>query len=159
MSPESTQINKAVSDNAPEMSAEEYLKGWQRAQADYANLKKETEAKMLELTKYANQELIKELLPLVDYFKQALRAVPKTEAASSWVDGIRHIQTRLLEVLAYHGVKEMDVVGEKFDPSLHEAVMQVEEAGVASNTIVEEIRTGFTLFDKVLQPARVKVAK
>ncbi|HBZ36569.1 MAG TPA: nucleotide exchange factor GrpE, partial [Candidatus Veblenbacteria bacterium] len=130
--------------------AAEYLAGWQRAKADYANLKRETEGRMIELTRYANEEFIRELLPLVDYFKQALRAVPKEEAGSSWVEGIRHIQTRLLELLAYHGVKEMDVVGEKFNPELHEAVDQVE--GGPSGTILEEVRTGFYLHDRVLQP-------
>jgi molecular chaperone GrpE len=139
--------------------AEEYLKGWQRAKADYANLKRETENRLAELTQFANQELIKELLPLVDYFKQALRAVPKEEAGSAWVEGIRHIHTRLMEILAYHGVKEMDVLNEKFNPEFHEAVAQVEGEDLPSGTIVAEVRTGFTLHDKVLQPARVKVVK
>lgn len=138
--------------------AAEYLAGWQRARADYANLKRETEAKMMELTKYANQELLRDLLPLVDYFKQALKSVPADQAASPWVEGIRHIHTRLLEILAYHGIREMDVVGEKFNPELHEAVEEV-EAGGKSGIILEEVRTGFYLYDKVLQPARVKVAK
>lgn len=146
---------KKVSDS----QADEYLKGWQRAKADYANLKKESDLRFIELTKYANEELLKELLPLVDYFKQALKAVPANEAGSAWVEGIRHIQTRLLEVLAYHGVKEIDVVNEKFNPELHEAVMQIDDSKSAPNTIVEEVRTGFTLHDKVIQPARVKVSK
>ncbi len=137
--------------------AEEYLAGWQRAKADYINLKRETDEKIAGLIKYANQELLKELLPLVDYFKQALRAVPKEEAGSQWVEGIRHIQTRLLEILAYHGVKEMDVVGERFNPELHEAVEEVENG--KTGLVVEEVRTGFYLHDKVLQPARVKVGK
>lgn len=158
-------LDKSLVDNStPENNSEienrqaaEYLAGWQRAKADYANLKKESDQKIIELTKYANEELIRELLPLVDYFKSALRAVPKEEAGSGWVEGIRHIQTRLLEIMAYHGVKEMDVVGEKFNPELHEAVEQVE--GNKSGIITEEVRTGFYLHDKVLQPARVKVAK
>ncbi|MDP3986460.1 MAG: nucleotide exchange factor GrpE [Candidatus Veblenbacteria bacterium] len=156
VTPEESAESTTKDDSA---QAEEYLAGWQRAKADYANLKRESEAKLLELTRYANQELLHELLPLVDYFKQALRAVPAAEASSPWVDGIRHIQTRLLEVLAYHGVKEMDTVGEKFSPELHEAVQEVEGAGQPPGTVVEEVRTGFTLYDRVLQPARVKVAK
>lgn len=153
-----TKENKEVNElEVASQQAAEYLAGWQRAKADYANLKRETESKLVELTRYANEEFIRELLPLVDYFKQALLAVPKEEASSSWVEGIRHIQTRLLEVLAYHGVKEMDVLGEKFNPELHEAVEQVESGN--SGFITEEVRTGFYLHDKVLQPARVKVAK
>lgn len=152
--------NKVTLENELEIAkqqAAEYLAGWQRAKADYANLKKESDERLARLAQYANEELLKELLPLVDYFKSALKAVPKEEVSSTWVEGVRHIQTRLLEVMAYHGVKEMDVIGEKFNPELHEAVEQIE--GGKSGNITEEVRTGFYLYDKVLQPARVKVAK
>jgi molecular chaperone GrpE len=138
--------------------AQEYLAGWQRATADYANLKRETEGKLADLTQYANRELLNELLPLVDYFKHALRAVPPEQKGLPWVEGIQHIQSKLEQVLAYHGVKELEVVGEKFDPALHEAVAEV-ESSEPSGTVVEEARTGFMLHDKLLQPARVKIAK
>ena len=62
-------------------------------------------------------------------------------------------------MLAYHGVKEMEVVGEKFDPKLHEAAGEVEGSGQEHGIILEELRTGFMLHDQVLQPARVKIAK
>lgn len=137
--------------------ATEYLAGWQRAKADYANLKREIESKQLELIRYANEDLLKELLPLVDYFKQALRAVPPEQRGQSWVQGIQHIQSKLEQVLAYYGVKELNVVGEKFDPALHEAVG--ESDGAPPGTITEEVRTGFILHDKLLQAARVKVAR
>ena len=139
--------------------AQEYLAGWQRAKADYQNLKRETEVRSLEMVRYANNELIKELLPLVDYFKHALKAVPIEQKGLPWVEGIGHIQSKLEQVLAYNGVKEMDVVGEKFDPIQHEAVGEVEAQDTESGIIVEEVRTGFWLHDKVLQVARVKIAK
>ncbi len=138
--------------------AAEYLQGWQRAKADYANLKRESEAKFSELTQYATSELLTELLPLVDYFKHALRAVPPEQKGLPWVEGIQHIQSKLEQVLAYHGVKELEVVGEKFDPGVHEAVGEVQSTE-PSGTVVEEVRTGFMLHDKLLQPARVKIAK
>ncbi len=138
---------------------QEYLAGWQRAKADYANLKKEYEQKQLELIKFANIELIKELLPLVDYFKHAFKAVPENERGSNWLEGIRHIQAKLEQTLAYYGIKEMDVVGEKFDPNLHDAIGEVENSGYEAGLVAEELRTGFRWHDKVLQPARVKVAK
>lgn len=138
--------------------AQEYLSGWQRAKADYANLKRESESKYQELIRFSNAEFIKELLPLVDYFKQALRSVPVEQKGQPWVDGVRHIQSRLEQILAYQGVKEMEVIGEKFDPALHEAAAEVKDSGQPEGTIVEELRTGFTLHDKLLQAARVKVA-
>ncbi len=141
------------------VQAQEYLAGWQRAKADYQNLKRETETRGLEMVRYANNELIKELLPLVDYFKHALKAVPPEQKGLPWVEGIGHIQSKLEQVLAYNGVKEMDVVGEKFDPTLHEAVGEVDAKDTESGIIVEEVRTGFRLHDKVIQVARVRVAR
>lgn len=154
---------KTVPANADELEraqalAQEYLAGWQRAKADYANLKREVEADRLALTRYANEELLRELLPLVDYFKHALKAVPEPARGEAWVEGIRHIQSKLEQVLAYHGVKELEVLGEKFDPALHEAVAEV-ESSEPTGTIIEELRTGFMLHDKLLQSSRVKVAK
>lgn len=139
--------------------AGEYLQGWQRAKADYANLKKESEAKFLDITRYANEDLLRELLPLVDYFKHALKAIPEEQRGLAWVEGIRHIQSKLEQVLAYYGVKEFEVVGEKFDPAWHETVGEVETQEHSSGVVVEETRTGFTLHDKLLQPARVRIAK
>jgi len=139
--------------------AQQYLDGWKRAKADYINLKKETDIKQFELARYANAEFLKELLPLVDYFKQALKSVPVEQVGLPWVQGIQHIQSKLEQVLAYHGVKELEVLGEKFNPEFHEAVGEVADTKYDSGIIVEEVRTGFMLHDKLLQPARVKVAK
>jgi molecular chaperone GrpE len=148
-----------VLNNEEKDLAQQYLEGWQRAKADYANLKRETEGRMQDLVKYANTELLKELLPLVDYFKHTIKNVPVEHKGEPWVEGIRHIQSKLEQVLAYYGVKELEVVGERFDPSLHEAVGEVENSGESGGAIVEEIRTGFMLHDRLLQAARVKVAK
>ncbi|MFH1866531.1 MAG: nucleotide exchange factor GrpE [Patescibacteria group bacterium] len=137
--------------------AAEYLTGWQRARADYQNFKKETEQKIGEYIVTANQELMRELLPLVDYFKHAFKHLPAESKGSDWVEGIRQIQSKLEQVLAYHGVKEMEVIGEKFNPELHESAEEVERAGETPGTIVEELRTGFMLHNKVLQAARVKI--
>ncbi len=142
-----------------EKQAAEYLAGWQRARADYQNLKKETDSRMGEYIAGANQALLMELLPLVDYFKNAFKHLPEDLKSSDWVVGIRHIQSKLEQVLAYSGVKEMEVVGELFNPELHESAGEVEVAGAEHGTIIEEVRTGFKLHDKVLQPARVKIAK
>ena len=100
-----------------------------------------------------------ELLPLVDYFKQAFKHLPTELKGSDWIEGIRHIQSKLEQVLAYHGVKEMEVMGEQFDPKIHESAGVVDDAKEAPGTILEEVRTGFLLHDKVLQVAKVKIAK
>ncbi|MFA4937551.1 MAG: nucleotide exchange factor GrpE [Patescibacteria group bacterium] len=139
--------------------ADEYLALCQRARADYQNLKKDTEKKIAEYLVSANSEILHELLPLVDYFKHAFRHIPTELKGSDWVEGIRHIQSKLEQVLAYFGVKEMEVIGEKFNPELHEAAGEVVNTGQEHGVIVEELRSGFILHDKVLQAARVKIAK
>lgn len=139
--------------------AEEYLAGWQRARADYQNLKKENEQKLASFALQANKELLTELLPLVDYFKHAFHHLPAELKTSEWVDGMRHIQSKLEQVLAYFGIKEMEVIGEKFNPNLHEAVGEVDNSQYDTGMVVEEIRTGFMWQDQVLQAARVKIAK
>ncbi len=141
------------------LQATEYLQGWQRAKADYANLKRETDLKLVELTQHANEELLRELLPLVDYLKHALRAVPEDQRGQSWVEGVRHIQAKFEQVLAYYGVKELEVLGEQFNPELHESVGEVAAADVPPGAVAEVVRTGFKLHDRLLQPARVKLAR
>ena len=159
----------APSDNQPNETAqteverlrqqvEEYLNGWKRAKADYANLQKETERRQSEFIQFANAALIHELLPLVDHFKQAFKHLPAELNDSEWVKGIRHIQTHLNKVLAEHGIQEIRTSGEKFDPTRHEAVEEV-ESDQPAGTIIEELKTGFLLHDRVLQAARVKIAK
>lgn len=137
--------------------AEEYLNGWKRAKADYANLQKETERRQGEFIQYANAALLHELLPLVDHFKQAFKHLPKELKNSEWVKGIGHIQTHLGKILTDYGVQEITTVGEPFDPTRHEAVEEVASDRPAG-TIVEEVKTGFLMQGKVLQAARVKIS-
>ncbi len=139
--------------------AEEYLALAKRARADYQNLKKETEQKLASLALYASKEILLELLPLVDHFKHAFKNLPAGLKGEEWVEGIRHIQSKLEQVLAYFGVKEMEVINEQFNPQFHEAVGEVASQDQEHGTIVEEIRTGFMWHDQVLQAARVKIAK
>ncbi|MFZ5391020.1 MAG: nucleotide exchange factor GrpE [Patescibacteria group bacterium] len=139
--------------------AEDYLAGWRRAQADYSNLKKETERQQIALAKFANSELILEILPVLDYFKQALKSVPPEQVDLPWVKGISLIQDKLWQVLSGHGLKEIESAGKPFDPLYHEAIQDLVVEGQPSGLVAEEIRPGYLLHDKVLQPAQVKVTK
>jgi molecular chaperone GrpE len=138
--------------------AEEYLNGWKRAKADYANLRKETDKQQMEFVKYAQAGLVHELLPLVDHFQQAFKHVPAELSQSDWVEGIRHIQANLEALLAHHGVREIPTIGEPFNPEHHEAVGTV-KGDQPSGTVVEKVKPGFIMHDRVLQPAKVKVAE
>ncbi len=101
---------------------EEYLNGWKRAQADYQNLVKEFDAKRIDYVRYANANLIMEILPVLDNFKAAFSQIPENEKDSPWVIGFGYIKKQLEDFLAQNGVETIKTVGEKFDPGLHEAV-------------------------------------
>lgn len=139
--------------------AAEYLLGWKRAQADYQNLVRETERRVRDISKYATEAFIHELLPIVDHFQLAFTGVPAAEKESSWLKGIEHIYNNLLRILEAHGVEMIKSVGERFDPHRHEAVEEVEMEGGVSGTIAVEVASGFKLNGKVIRCAKVKVIK
>lgn len=138
--------------------AEEYLNGWKRAKADYINFKREQEQRQKELIEFANAGMLLDIFPLVDQFKQAMKHVPKEIEGSNWLVGITHIQNNLTNILKSLGIEEIKTVGEQFDPEIHDAIEEV-ESDQEKGTIVEESTTGFRLNGRVIQPAKVKVAK
>ena len=142
---------------ALEKEAEEYLNGWKRAKADYINFKKETEKRRQEIIEYANANLLLDILPLVDQFKIAFAHLPGEQKDSEWVKGIRHLESKLKKILEDYGISEIPTGG-KFNPELHEAVEHV-ESDQEEGTILETVSTGFKLAEKVIEPAKVKVAK
>lgn len=141
-----------------EKKAEEYLHGWKRAKADYINFKKEAEEKQKEIIEYANANLLLDILPLVDQFKSAFAHLPADQKDSDWIRGIKHIESNLNKLLADYDIKEIPTRGAKFDPELHEAVEHV-ESDQEEGTMLEQVSTGFQLAGKVIEPAKVKVAK
>lgn len=131
-----------------------YLANWQRAQADFANLKRRTEQEKGDIIRLANAGLIFNLLSVVDDMERALDNIPGKLAGSKWVDGIVLIYRKFMAILEANGVSEMKASGAQFDPSLHEAVMQVEGE---SDKVIAVVQQGYMLNDRVLRPARVKV--
>lgn len=138
--------------------AEEYLQGWQRAKADYLNLKKQTEKERAEIVQFANAALILELLPIYDHFKRAVQHIPDDAKQQDWVKGILHIQTQFKTLFTALGLEEIQAEGAAFDPNLHEAVAKERRDGALANRVLEEVSTGFQYRGKVLVPAKVKVS-
>jgi len=136
----------------------EYMAGWKRALADYQNLQKDTIKQLDEFRKYANEDMIMQLLPLADYFNHAFEQIPEAEKNSPWLEGIKHIQNYFNKILQDNGVAEMKSLGEKFNPELHEVVKE-EESEAAEETIIKVNQAGFTLQGKVIKPAKVIIAK
>jgi molecular chaperone GrpE len=142
--------------NEEKEKAEKYLANWQRAEADLINFKKRSEQEKAEIAKFANAVLVMSLLPILDDFERALDNVSIKLAGFTWVDGIRLIHRKLQAVLESHGISQIEALGNDFDPTLHEAVL--EEEG-EEGKVIEELQKGYKLHERVLRPAMVKVGK
>ena len=137
---------------------DEYLKGWQRARADFLNYKKEEAERVKGILKYANEDLVFKILPILDNFEKAGESVPDDLKDNQYLKGILQIKIQLRDLLKNQGVKEIESLGKKFDPNFHEVVEEVEKEG-ESGTIIEEIQKGYLIEDKLIRPSRVKVIK
>ena len=146
---------------------EEYLAGWKRAMADYANLKKDSERAQGEMARYASAGLVMKLLPVLDSFRKAASQAPKFQpdqppdfsALRNWVDGINAIAGQLDGALKAAGVALVDESGVSFDPSLHEAMMAQKSDGAKEGTVLKILEPGYKMHDRVLRPAKVIVAE
>ena len=143
--------------------ADEHWDRLLRTAADFENFKKRAARERHEAAQSATAALIHKLLPVLDHFEMAQAAaqnaqVPQTGMAALQ-DGIAMIQQQLKGVLAETGLEEVDASGQRFDPTLHEAVAQVETADTPEGQVVQQIRKGYKIRDRLLRPATVIVAK
>lgn len=131
-----------------------------RVTADMVNTIRRKDEENQRMMKYANESLILELLSILDNFERALTTNDEvSKALSSYQEGIKMIYNSLKNILDKYEVKEIEAEGKEFDPSLHQAVMQVEDKDKASNIVIEVMQKGYTYKDKVIRPAMVKVNK
>ncbi len=137
--------------------AGEYLMGWKREKADFVNYKNQRERELKEFRKFAGEEMILDLLPVVDNFNLATKHLPEELESSDWVKGIYHIKSQLENFLREVGVEEMKSVGEKFNPEYHEVIGK-EKSDEEEDVIIEEVRKGYEMKGKVIRAARVKVS-
>lgn len=137
----------------------EYLAGWQRARADYLNYKKEEGERAVEILKYAAESLTLKILPILDNFELAEKNLPTDLKEDDSIKGLLQIKTQLQDFLKNQGVEKIKTIGQKFDPSLHEAVDEIELEDKESGTIIEEVQKGYKLNGRVIRPAKVKTVK
>ncbi len=132
-----------------EQKAKEHLDNWQRAQAEFVNLRKRDEESKVDFLKFANATLIKELLSVVDACDQAVEHGHKD---------VEPIQKLLVKILKQEGVEEINPVGEPFNPSEHEAVGSVKaETEAEDHTIADVLQKGYNLAGKNIRPAKVRL--
>lgn len=128
-----------------------------RVQADFDNFRKRTRTEKDDLQRFATRGLLTDLLPVADNFDRALQVLPTAGEAAEVRTGLEMVQRQLLSVLNKHGVTPMDVVGQSFDPAIHEAVMEEAATDGRAGIVAQELQRGYLLHDKVLRPAMVKV--
>jgi molecular chaperone GrpE len=129
-----------------------------RAMAELDNAKKRAAREREDYTRYANESLLRELLPVLDNFERALQAAKSEPAAAAVTTGVELIQRELFRVLEKFGVTFFDSVGQPFDPTRHEAIARVSAPGQPEMTVVGETARGYMLNGRVLRPAMVTVA-
>lgn len=142
-----------------ESQKEEYLNGWKRARADLLNYQKEEQERTERLVEYAMEGVIERLLPVVDSFERAEGSIPDDRKADETMQGFLKIKSQLESFLESQGVTRIPSLGEEFNPEVHEVSEAVEAEEEKSGVIIEEIRAGYMIRDKLLRPARVKVVK
>jgi molecular chaperone GrpE len=126
-----------------------------RAAADLDNYKKRAAREREEVQRFGVEKLVKDLLPVVDNLDRALAAAPTDDPLA---DGVRLVRTALEQALAKHGVVGFSALGERFDPTVHEALMQVPTVDQPPGIVVLEHARGFKLNDRLVRPAMVGVA-
>ena len=138
---------------------EELNKRFLRVSADFENYKRRTVLEKEDLVKYSNSKMMGELLPVLDAFQLALKNPGESEEAKNVIKGVEMLYRQIMQVLEHAGMEAIEAVGKPFDPNLHEAIMQVEDDSVPEDTVVEDLRTGYVLNDRVIRPSMVKVSK
>jgi molecular chaperone GrpE len=139
--------------------AEENYTRLLRLAADMENLKKRQERERAELLQFANENLIKELLPVVDNLERALDHGRQLEAPAAFLEGIDLVYQGFLKALDRFGVTPIDSVGQPFDPAFHNAVMQEEAPDAPDSSVIKELQKGYLLNQRLLRPAMVVVAR
>ncbi len=152
---------KKLKEKVAELEAEkqEYLDGWQRARADYANLQKSTDDDKKRFKALFAERFVEDLIPAIDSFQMAMSNKESWEKVDpAWRSGVEYIYNQLIGALESHGLSLFGTAGEKFDPTQHEAVNEeVADSEDLDHTIAKVIQKGYMLGETVLRPARVTV--
>jgi molecular chaperone GrpE len=131
----------------------------QRAQADLLNYRRRADEDRISQQQYSNSRLLIKLLPVVDELNLAVNHVDENASKHPWAEGVKLIQRKIASLLESEGVSKIETIGAPFDPSEHEAVGTEESTKYPPGHIVEVVRNGYRLHDRVIQPAQVVVAR
>ena len=130
-----------------------------RLAADFENYKKRAAREKEDWTKFANEDLIKAILPFIDNLERAVNHAQKVADTGVLIEGVRLTLQQLLQALNKFGVASFESVGKPFDPAMHEAMLVVETNQHEPNQVMEEFQKGYLLNNRLLRPATVSVSK
>ncbi|MBV9120017.1 MAG: nucleotide exchange factor GrpE [Chloroflexi bacterium] len=144
---------------AERAKANDYLEQWRRAAADFSNYKRRSEEERASMARLFNEALVKSLLPVLDNFERALATMPDELKGNSWVEGVSLTEKALRAALEREGLCGIEALGQKFDPTLHEAVAHDISDEHEDDSVIEEFQKGYKLHDRVIRPSMVKVSR
>lgn len=129
-----------------------------RQAADLENYRRRSEREKAELLKFANENLVKDLLPVLDSFNQAIGSQPEDSPGSAGVrEGVQMVRQQFLAALRKHGLEEVVAVGERFDPNVHQAIQRIEDPACEQETVAQEFAKGYVLNGRLVRAAMVSV--
>ena len=150
-------LNAALAE--AEARAAEYLDGWQRARAEFANYRRRQEQQRQQMQVAAKASVLVQLLPVMDDLKRALEAVPEESEENPWLSGVEQVQRKWQAALERVGLSVLPVeAGDAFDPNVHEALTHEPCAEVEAGKIIQVVQPGYEVDDTVLRPALVRVS-
>jgi len=132
---------------------------WLRERADLENVKKRAARERTDVVKFANEAVLKDMLPIVDNLERAVEHARAGGNGQPLVEGVALVLKTLLDVLERHGVRRVETRGTRFDPAHHEAMAHIETVEHEPNAVIEEHQAGYRLSERLLRPALVTVAK
>jgi molecular chaperone GrpE len=136
---------------------QEYLDGWQRCKADSVNMKKDLAFQAERQAERKLEGVIEDILPALDSFDMAMSGDAWEKTDSVWRSGMENVRNQLIEGLRRHGVDRFGAVGEAYDPHLHDAIQELDDAPGKPGDIVRIVRYGYRVDTRVLRPAQVIV--
>ncbi len=136
-------------------SQDQYL----RTMADMDNLRKRTQREKEDSAKFANENILRDILPVIDNLERAVEHVEQSQDCSGLLEGVQMTLTQFGQLLTSFGVKSVDAVGQPFDPAYHQAMGQMESAEHPANTVVQQMQKGYQLNNRLLRPSFVMLAK
>lgn len=144
--------------NEEKKRSEELLTRLKYMQADFDNYRKRLERQMDEIKRYSNERLVVQLLDIVDELELAIKSARSSDSKETLIQGVEMTLNNLKKVLQKEGVSPIDSLDKPFDSSKHEAISKVEKDDAKECTVVEELRKGYVMKEKVIRPSVVKVA-